>query len=70
MSDKIDWKKIHSDLKTYNWNLEFTKKPPTEILQSFYSICFDITSKHVPERTHTLQTNQSMKLKLSVTDAI
>ena len=49
-SEKIDWKKVKQNLKEFNWRAEFRGCPPEMMLARFFSICFSICAKHIPQK--------------------
>ena len=49
--DKIDWLKMEERFLKYDWQTECRKKSVVEILRSFYKICFEISTEHVPVKS-------------------
>ena len=49
-SDKADWSGLKNALSQCNWVSLFENKSSSEILDTFYDVCFDTCSTFIPKR--------------------
>ena len=65
-NETINWDALSEELDNHNWQLEFRKLSPTEMMTSFSSVCLDISSKWIPTRppkqSHSKIPNQRRSL--------
>ena len=65
-NETINWDALSKELDNHNWQLEFRKLSPTEMMTSFSSVCLDISSKWIPTRppkqSHSKIPNQRRSL--------
>ena len=50
LNENINWDALSQELGNHDWQLEFRKQSPTEMMTSFSSVCLDISSKWIPTR--------------------
>ena len=57
-SDSVDWKSLSKALSLIDWRLHFRKCNPDQMMESFLSLCLDVTKQHVPLKRQASKSSQ------------